>query len=67
MQALINYDTADGALHTLYVGDVATLQAAETGLRSAVDEARVHGGTNLRVRMIDPSNGRCVYSARVPS
>lgn len=63
--ARVRYDLPGGRRAVLFLGFVSSVRAAEKALRSAADEARMAGGTNLRLEMRDGA-GSVVYSAKLP-
>lgn len=62
----VEFVRPDGSPGTYFIGATETIKAAEAGIVHALSEARAAGGTGLCISVIDPSNGRCVYRARVP-
>lgn len=62
----VEFTRSDGSPGTYFIGASETIKAAEAGIVHALSEARAAGGTALCISVFDPSDGRCVYRARVP-
>lgn len=63
----VEFTRPDGSPGTYFIGAAETIRGAEAGIKHALAEARAGGGTALCISVIDPSDGRCVYRARVPA
>lgn len=62
LDARVLYDLA-GTEATLYLGQVASLNAATAGLRSAAEVVSYNGGTRMRVEL--RRDGEVIYAAYV--
>jgi hypothetical protein len=65
LSPVVNADMPSGAVGSWFIGQADTIRGGESGIRTAIAEARRAGGVNLTVRFLDAATGRCRYLARV--
>lgn len=62
---IVNADLPDGKIGSWHVGYHDTMRATESGIRTAIAEARAARGTAIAVRLVEVATGRCRYITRV--
>jgi hypothetical protein len=63
LDARVSYEWENGVT-TLFLGQVASLNAATAGLRQAAEEIHQRGGRNMRVELRNPE-GKVVFESAV--